>query len=198
MIVSVRPRASRSFSKLPYMKHVMIDTETLGTFADSVILSIGAVKFDLDSDQLDSEAFYASISIDSNTVLGRGITGSTIAWWMEQSQEAQAVFREPKQPLEDALRSLTDWLGHNKRCAWSNGADFDLPMLAMAYKSIGMEAPWEFWNSRCVRTYKSLPQARNVPKPANTLAHNALQDAIAQVKYVQAIQAALTGRKVAA
>ncbi len=192
-----RPRATPPLFRSPYMKHVMIDTETLGTYADSIILSIGAVKFDLDSDQLDPKAFYASVSIDSNIALGRTPTESTINWWMQQSKDAQAVFAEPKQTLEEALRSLTDWLGHNKRCVWSNGADFDLPMLAHAYKSIGLETPWEFWNSRCVRTYKSLPQARNVPKSANALAHNALQDAVAQAKHVQAIQAALKGKALA-
>ena len=31
------------------MNHLMIDLETLGTSADSVVLSVGAVKFDLDS-----------------------------------------------------------------------------------------------------------------------------------------------------
>ncbi len=178
------------------MKHVMVDLETLGTLSDSIILSIGAVKFDLDSDAFDDDGFYASISIDSNIALGRKPTEGTIIWWLGQSKEAQAVFHEPKMQLEEALRSLSDWLGHNKRCIWSNGADFDIPMLAHAYAQIGLESPWEFWNSRCVRTYRSLPAAANVPKPPND--HNALRDAMNQVRYVQAIQAAMTGRKVAA
>ena len=43
------------------MKHIMIDLETLGTVADAAIMSIGAVRFDLDSDKIDDTGFYASI-----------------------------------------------------------------------------------------------------------------------------------------
>jgi hypothetical protein len=177
------------------MKHVMVDLETLGNLADSIILSIGAVKFDLESQKYDDDGFYASISIDSNVDLGRKPVESTVVWWLGQSKEAQAVFHEPKQPLEEALRSLSEWLGHNKRLVWSNGADFDIPMLNHAYSQIGLLPPWEFWNSRCVRTYKSLPAAARVPKPEND--HNALRDAFSQVRYVQAIHAAMTGKVVA-
>ena len=81
------------------MKHVMIDLETLGTKADSVIISIGAVKFDLDSEQMDDNGFYASVSIDSNLERGRKIDEDTLLWWLQQSTDAQAVFHEPKQPL---------------------------------------------------------------------------------------------------
>lgn len=43
------------------MNHLMIDLETLGTSADAVILSVGAVKFDLESDKIDDEGFYLSL-----------------------------------------------------------------------------------------------------------------------------------------
>jgi len=178
-----------------YMKHTMFDAETLGTTADSVIMSIGAVKFDLDSDQIDDEGFYVSISIESNLAAGRKISEPTLKWWLQQERAAQNVFFEPKQVLEDALLSLSEWLGHSKRYVWSNGADFDLPLLAHAYASFGYEPPWEFWNARCVRTYKTLPGVDSLPKPPNKLKHNALADAVAQAQYVQSVQRFLKGAK---
>jgi hypothetical protein len=178
------------------MNHVMLDLETLGTKADAVILSIGAVKFDLETGKMDDDGFYASVSVDSNLALGRKISENTLIWWMNQSKKAQAVFHEPKQTLETALLSMIEWLGHNKRCIWSNGADFDIPMLAHAYDQLGHEPPWEYWNSRCVRTYKSLPAAASVPKPVND--HNALRDAVNQADYVMRVYAVMTARKVAA
>lgn len=185
-----RSRAANSpFKK--YMNHVMFDQETLDTVASAVILSIGAVKFDLESGKLDPDGFYASLSYDDQLARGRTISESTVAWWMEQSPEARAVFREPKQTLESALIALSDWLGHDKRYVWSNGADFDIPMLAHAYTSYGMQIPWAFWNARCVRTYRALPGAKNVPEVEPLVAHNALHDAVAQAKHVQAIQAML-------
>lgn len=172
---------------------VMIDCETLGTIANSIILSIGAVKFSLNSDYIDDDAFYASISIDSNLHAGRQLSESTLLWWLDQSKEAQAVFREPKQALDTALDSLTAWFGtDDKQTVWSNGADFDLPMLAHAYAGYGWETPWKFWNNRCVRTYRSLPAAQGMPRLGND--HNALRDAINQAKYVQAIQKNMRGK----
>lgn len=176
------------------MQHLMIDLETLGTRADAVILSIGAVKFDLDSDKIDDAAFYASISVDSNLASQRKISEDTLIWWLQQSPEAQAVFHEPKQSLEGALSDLIDWIGPDwssktrPHYVWSNGADFDIPMLAHAMQGFGWDVPWLFWNNRCVRTYKTLPGMKGIKTEPATVAHNALADAIAQVKLVQAIQ----------
>lgn len=175
---------------------VMIDLETLGTVANATIMSIGAVKFDLNSEYIDDEGFYASVSIDSNMLAGRSINEQTILWWMGQSPEAQAVFHEPKQTLEVALDTLAQWFGSDRQTVWSNGADFDLPMLAHAYAGFGWETPWKFFNSRCVRTYRSLPAAERLPKLGND--HNALRDAINQARLVQQIQAKMVYDSVAA
>ena len=76
------------------MKHVMIDLETLGTVADAAILSIGAVKFELESQAIDDAGFYASVSIDSNLEMKRRIQEDTLIWWMKQGESAQGVFHE--------------------------------------------------------------------------------------------------------
>ena len=175
------------------MKHIMIDLETLGTVADACILSIGAVKFDLDSTAMDDAGFYASVSIDSNLELNRRIQEDTLVWWMKQPADAQAVFHEAKQSLSDALHDFTDWIGGGEDRIWSNGADFDLPMVAHAYTQLSMEVPWKFWNSDCFRTYKKLPGAKAVKLDMQGVKHNALADAVHQAKLLQAIHAALFG-----
>lgn len=171
---------------MPSFQHIMIDTETLDIGPDAVILSLGAVKFDLDSDEIDDQGFYASVSLDSNLDAGRRISESTLVWWLKQTPEAQTVFHEPKQSLETVMVDFVDWF-HGATFIWSNGASFDIPMLSHALRSFGMLPPWDFYNERCVRTYKNLPGMRGT-KVANPLAHNALQDAIAQAKLMQAIQ----------
>ena len=77
---------------------VMIDLETLGTVANSIILSIGAVKFDLNSNHIADDGFYASISIDSNLHAGRQLSESTLLWWLDQSKEAQASSASRSKP----------------------------------------------------------------------------------------------------
>lgn len=175
------------------MKHVMIDLETLGTVADAVILSIGAVKFDLDSAAIDDAGFYASVSIDSNLQAKRRIQEDTLLWWFKQDIEAQTVFHESKQTLGVALADFADWLGDGQKHVWSNGADFDLPMLAHAFTSHGMEVPWAFWNSNCFRTYKKLPGAKLIRAPLTGVKHNALADAFNQAQTLQMIQHKLFG-----
>ena len=172
----------------------MIDLETLGTVASAAILSIGAVKFDLESDKLDDAGFYASVSIESNLDFGRRIQEDTLLWWFKQEAAAQQVFHEPKTTLENALSELRDWVGTGDYQIWSNGADFDIPMLAHAYSQVGVEVPWKFWNARCFRTYKNLPGARDIRVQAG-VKHNALSDAVSQARTVQAIHAALFGTK---
>lgn len=175
------------------MKHVMLDVESLGTTASAVIMSVGACKFDLVSGKIDDAGFYASVSIESNLDYGRRVQEDTLLWWLKQEVAAQSVFHEQKIALPEALQELSDWIGSDDCSVWSNGADFDLPMLAHAYSQVQLELPWKFWNSNCVRTYKKLPGAKDIRPPALGVKHNALSDAYQQAQMVCAIHAALFG-----
>ena len=169
------------------MKNVMIDLETLGTKPGSVILSIGAVKFGKEG--LGDE-FYAAIELDSATRSGLTIDASTVAWWMDQSEEARKVFTEsPRDPLFAALKNLQTYL--RKGCTesdvkiWGNGADFDNVLLAAAYDVVNLPVPWKFYNNRCYRTMKSMSA---VPKPDREgVHHNALDDAKYQALHLVSI-----------
>lgn len=175
------------------LNHIMIDAETLSTRADSCIISVGAVRFDLNTGEIDDNGFYQSISIDSNVTAGRHISESTLCWWMEQGTDAQGVFREPKVPLRSALEELAAFISDEGCHIWSNGADFDIPMFSHAFATHDMEIPWKFYNSNCYRTYKKLPGAPKLVTQA-TVKHNALHDAYAQAVHVCEIHSALFSR----
>jgi hypothetical protein len=177
------------------MKHIMVDCETLGTTADAVILSIGAVRFNLLTDAIDDNGFYASISIESNLNYDRRIDEDTMLWWFKQSAAAQHVFHEPKQPLREVLIDLADWMEDDNNEMWSMGADFDLPMLAHAYRKCHLEVPWRFYNSNCARTYKKLPGAKALAPLRTGTHHNALADSVYQAQYMQAIHKSLFTEK---
>lgn len=167
--------------------HVMLDLETLGTAADAVILSIGAVKFN--AKKINDAGFYSIVSVESNLALKRRVQEDTLAWWMKQSDAARALFLQPGCTLQAALEDLADWIGNDDVTVWSNGASFDIPILEHAYVQTGLTVPWKFWNTRCFRTVKSLPLAKSVPAPTPAIAHHALHDAIAQARHLQAIWA---------
>lgn len=177
------------------MKNVMIDLETLGVTADAVIMSIGAVQFEMDGAV--GSRFYASISIDSNLAVGRKIDEQSLIWWMTQDAAARKVFEEPKTSIEAALFDLSEWFPE-EALVWSNGASFDIPMLEHAYSALDLESPWKFYNARCMRTYKKLPGANGCDWIEPKVAHNALDDAMAQTLTLQAIHAHLFGDKVPA
>jgi len=175
---------------------VMIDLETLGTLADSTIVSIGAVRFDLETGQVfdaPADTFYQVVNI-AIWQRGRCIDGCTVQWWMGQSDAARAVFKETGVSLPVALVALSQWMPKGVK-AWSNGADFDLPMLTHAYRSHDMEPPWGSYLGRCYRTYKNLPGARDIKMVREGTHHNALADAIDQARHLCAIHKALFGGK---
>lgn len=166
--------------------NIMIDIETLGTSANSVVLSIGAVAFGEDS--LGDE-FYAAVNIDSCQELGLRIDGKTLAWWMERSDAARQVFSETGLPLPAVLHALTtsfDWAGKK---VWCNGLSFDIPILDTAYWACKLRTPWAYYNTRDYRTKtKELePAVLNSLRLEPTLAHNALADAKAQALTLMAV-----------
>lgn len=169
------------------MKNIMIDIETLGTSANSVILSIGAVAFD--ENGLTNE-FYTNVNIDSCLEAGLKIEGRTLRWWMEQSDAARKVFSLEGSSLRDALVMLRDAFDWSDTLVWANGTNFDLPILDTAYAACGLRSPWVYNNVRDYRTlrYQLDNDEFNALRVRPTVAHDALADAKAQALTLIAMQ----------
>jgi len=167
----------------------MVDLETLGTDPYSPILSIGAVRFRFDDKPIHpDDIFYQVITLESCMELGLRPSASTIKWWMEQSEEARAVFKdETAVSLPNVLDEFTNWWGSRPDDIWGNSISFDGGILKDAYRMCKKEAPWAFWRERCYRTMKSLPLVQDVPLIRSGTHHNALDDAIDQMAHLRAI-----------
>lgn len=163
----------------------MIDLETLGTTPEAPIMSIAAVKFELDGTIGDT--FYVNILPNEWLKYDRKADGETIKWWMYQSREAvEHLFKEPKMPLLEALQNLKEFCG--KGCKpWGNGSNFDISILDSAYRYFNMKSPWLFWNVRDVRTIVELNPIVKKETPFEGVKHNAIDDCIHQIKYVTEI-----------
>lgn len=160
------------------MRNVMVDLETLDKTATSVIVSVGAVKFDASG--ISENTFYQVVDIQSCIDLGLTISGDTIAWWMKQSAQARAVFQAKGDPLAKVLVEFGEWLPEGAK-VWGNGASFDNAILANAYGVLKVPQPWDFWNDRCFRTVAAFAPAKKVNKG---IAHNALDDARSQAEHL--------------
>lgn len=159
------------------MKNVMVDLETLSSSNRAMIVSIGAIEFDLNTGELGS-VYYTNVKPDDRFE----ISGQTVMWWLGQSKEAQSRLLDGVQhPIDFVLRDFAKW--YPKGAAlWGNGATFDNVILRHAYNVCGITPPWHYRDDRCFRTAKAmLPQ---VMWPEHGVAHDALADAIAQAKYL--------------
>ena len=167
---------------------VMLDLETLSTRATAAIISIGACKFDPDTNQI-TDTFHAVIGANRYDVLSEypfHVDMNTIKWWRSQSSEARAGSFDAVEgtvTLEEALTQFAIWCGDVE--VWGNGSDFDNAILSHAYAAMGLQQPWKFWNNRCYRTMKN--QFPQTTMPRHGTHHNALHDAISQARHLMLI-----------
>lgn len=160
-------------------RNVMVDLETLGLSADSTIVSVGAVVFTKDG--IEAEGYWP-LHLDQPD---RHADLGTIKWWMQQDDAARSVFSEKTVvALRHALEELARQFDKDT-LIWCNGANFDEPMLAHAYKQAGLRTPWAYKNVRCFRTVRA--QHRDVDVGEQGTKHNALDDARWQAQTLIAI-----------
>ena len=169
----------------------MLDLETFGNTTESVIVAIGAVKFEPHANtrrypaKLDDDGFYVNVCPRDCQNYGLEISADTVLWWLDQSAEAREAITKPEKiPLKDALSQFSDWLPDDA-VVWGNGSDFDNALLARAYEKTGLKVPWSFRNNRCYRTIKNLLPNIKIQREGNH--HNALDDAKSQALHLTTI-----------
>lgn len=171
--------------------HLMMDLETLSTAADAAIAQIGLVPFQLDGSDPLEEGLLVNVDPQSCIDLGLRVDWPTTHWWMMQSREARASLPRPGEglPLSEGLDAVDAYVAglaerhHGKLHVWSNGATFDIPILGHAYRVLRRREPWSYSSARDTRTLAML--ALNAIRPEPKVKHNALDDAVAQVLWVQ-------------
>lgn len=161
--------------------HVMVDLETLSTKANATIVSIGAVKFTLGSDE--QQDFYINVDAKSCKDRGLHIDKKTVEWWQKQKPEALKALMVDPVDIEDALEAFTQFIGNDQVMIWGNGASFDVTILEEAYEACGISNyPWKHWNIMCFRTVMNLFGLKNsdIRAAENDVHHHALDDAKSQ------------------
>jgi hypothetical protein len=177
------------------MSNYMVDLETMGSGSSAAIVAIGAVEFGAKGV---GKEFYEVIDLNTSVSAGLEIDPDTLMWWMGQSDEARkALTVKGKVSLFDALMSFKKFIGAKKSAKiWGNGASFDNPILANAYRAVNLEQPWHFWNDRCYRTIKKMLGA-GIEMERVGDHHNALDDAKSQAAHLVKIMTVITASKAA-
>ncbi len=182
---------------------IMLDLETLGNRPTSVVIAIGAAAFNFDSNEIDT--FYVEVDSQSSIELGCTTDESTLKWWAKQSEEAKTILNSPNAlPIDEALKQFTQWLVSIRQKApkmelgiWGNDNTFDIVISENAFSVCNLPLPWNFWESRSVRTLVNVGQRLGInPKkeiPREGVHHNAVDDSLHQVKYCKAIMDHIKG-----
>ena len=163
--------------------HFMVDLETLGTEADSVILSMGYVMFDpVNGAVSENRRRHMVLSIQPQIDSGRTVSGGTIKWWFRQSDEAirgwnlaESACTSPERAMDTLFNDWRDW---GAKYIWSHGSVFDVTMLEDFFPKV----PWRFWNIRDTRTLFDVADHK-IDRSVGEH-HNALDDAVAQAHAV--------------
>lgn len=168
--------------------HVMVDLETLGTKPNSLMLTIGAVRFNPWADDnlnpLEKmDTFYRRVSLESFEGLDHVIDDDTLAWWSQQgdSVREEAFAESDRHNIQDVLADLHRWCG-GIDAIWANGTGFDLNILEHFSRELKRGVAWKYWQARDARTLYALVPGLERPKGA---AHHALWDCWSQVVGVQ-------------
>lgn len=163
--------------------HYVVDLETLATSERAAIATIGVVR--VEGGRIQGE-FYARANLANPVSQGRVIDLPTIAWWLDQSDEARAeIARADSEPLPLVLERLREFMGYNASSGpdrtilvWGNGAGFDCNILRSAYQHCMLKEPWPFQNDRDLRTILDLyPEAKAIAGEFEGIRHHALHDA---------------------
>jgi len=169
------------------MIDVMIDLETTDTAPTAKILSLGAVKFDRLSGEIDH--FY--VRFDVSKMPGT-TSADTMAWWQKQHMAVRQEAFGGKALPED-LKDFCKWLGGSVM-PWGNGSHFDITILENTLNALGIPIPWKFWNVRDLRTLADLSGLNPRQFTFDGAKHNALADAQHQVRYAVEMFKAILSR----
>ena len=156
----------------------MIDLETLGVEPDSVIITLGAIKFDPYTDEDPHSGLYLRCDIEEQSEkYHRTIDENTLEWWGKQKPEIRdEAFGEHEDRVN--MEQLTKAI--NKFCVgvdqlWCQGPLFDYAILQNLYKGVGKPCPWNFWQIRDSRTLFAMMPS-DPRKAIQEELHNALAD----------------------
>lgn len=169
--------------------NIMLDIETLGDTPGSVVTSIGAVRFDIETGEV-GEKFHQFIPLSDSLNSGFTVTANTLLWWLKQPTDSLEYLTDGLMSAKDSLlyvlENFTDFVTKDD-IIWAKSPRFDCSILGHVYTKVGYDIPWNFRNERDVRTLSAqCPQVEKNWKFTGTK-HDALSDCYNQIGYCSEI-----------
>ncbi|WP_312331937.1 3'-5' exonuclease [Sphingobacterium sp.] len=170
---------------------VMIDIETLDTTPTSVILSIGAVPFNIGDGQAGQE-YSSKCNVSMQVRDGHTIGLETLKWWIEQDAGVLSNSLSGGEWVRRSVENLNDFI--SEKCVdevrlWSNSPSFDLVILKNALNN---PWPFPFWRERDVRTFVAI-RSETAKEFSRKATHDPVDDCLRQIDMVCAVYWELNG-----
>ena len=172
------------------MADIMVDIETLATTPQSVVITIGAIRFDPFKDDRESyegdtilmDTFYRRIDPVSFDWPTAHIDDNTLAWWAQQAPEVQheAFTEDDRHPIQEVMRDFHRWCA-SYDTMWANGPAFDIVILEEVCRQLHRGFPWKYWQVKDTRTVYGLVEHER-PNPR---LHHAAWDCWSQIVALQ-------------
>lgn len=165
----------------------VVDLETLGVARDSVVLSIGIVKFSLIQNKV-LDLYSAVLDISEQLLEGRTVEKATQNWWCSSgvSQEARDAARQNPKSVPIVLGEIKSFVKGNPKTIFmvGNSPTFDQEILRSLFFDFDMEYPWPYWRELDCRSYVSLFKDL-VPAPEFVgIKHTAADDALNEAQHL--------------
>lgn len=191
-------------SEQPSSLNVMIDIETFGRRPRGLVVSIGAVLFDLDQEipsigtekenpSVDpASEFHAVLSWEAAVAESRFEKNlETLDWWHEKEQVAayerlRKLMKQSTLSMKQLMEQFCNWVApfcERGAKVWGNSPSFDLVQLENAAKEVGIRFPIHHRAENDYRTLTDLVYgSTSKPRPPENIAHDSLADARFQAR----------------
>lgn len=167
---------------------VMCDIESFGINEDAALVGIGAVCFNLQTQEI-GPTFNQVIHLATSVREGGTIDPATCLWWLGQTEAVRNAVRFQGRDVRLVMTEFCEWMREHtdekEVRVWGNSAAFDCGKVSATLRRLGMVNPWYWTNERCFRTTRNqYPSVEYDPSQKTGEAHDPLVDALFQVEHL--------------
>lgn len=162
--------------------HLMVDIETLGICATSIVLSVGIVVFDDEYNIIDKKLYV--LDKKEQIKMGRTFNKDTLDFWNKQPDQSKEQFKTKHlYSIDEFKKDLYSFVSkYDIDLVWSTAPNLDIACIQTLFeidKNGSSLIPWNYNKIRDVRTVRDY--LRTYPKREG-IYHNALDDCLYQIE----------------
>lgn len=175
------------------LKHVMIDTETLGLTPGCIVRTVSLLEFNPLTGNTGRRQTWV-INLQDSIKAGFKVEAGTLKWWMMKTDAARKAFvstPEEETSLVSFVSEFVEWFKPygSKVALWALQTDFDpamiRPYLAYYYMHIMRNDDYSVpWNRKLIFEVRPFIEIYRSEHPEIQTPHNSMDDCLIQINAV--------------